>query len=181
MATKNSPLSLNVLPCTPLKRWRYAALCSSTKWARGMPTSLILSAQRFAGFTLIELMIAVAVVGILSAIAYPSYADYIKRGRIADALSPLSQFRLQMEHASQDNGNYGTGTCAVTLPSNTSYFTFNCALSGGGQGFTATAVGSSAMTGYSYTVDQAGAQKTTAYPKRSSLPAACWLTRPGDC
>ena len=43
------------------------------------------------GFTLIELMIVVAIVGILSAIAYPSYAEYIRRGHRADARAGLLQ------------------------------------------------------------------------------------------
>ena len=43
------------------------------------------------GFTLIELMIVVAIVGILSAIAYPSYAEYIRKGHRADARAGLLQ------------------------------------------------------------------------------------------
>jgi type IV pilus assembly protein PilE len=41
--------------------------------------------QKQKGFTLIELMIAVVVIGILSAIAYPNYTAYLMRGRIATA------------------------------------------------------------------------------------------------
>ena len=51
------------------------------------------------GFTLIELMIVVAIVGILSAIAYPSYAEYIRRGHRADARAGLLQAQQWMERA----------------------------------------------------------------------------------
>ena len=56
-------------------------------------TALIASAPRIRcvrGFTLIELMITVVVIGILAAIAYPSYTDYIRRGKISQATSELS-------------------------------------------------------------------------------------------
>lgn len=43
------------------------------------------------GFTLIELMIVVAIVGILSAVAYPSYTEYVRRGHRADARAGLLQ------------------------------------------------------------------------------------------
>ena len=133
------------------------------------------------GFTLIELMITVAVVAILTAVAFPSYSAYIVRARIGDALTPLAQYQLQMEQASQDNGNYGSGTCAIPAPLNTAHFQFNCVLGANGLTFVASATGLGAMVGYAFTVNELAAQITTAYPNRNSLPAACWLTRSGDC
>ncbi len=68
-------------------------------------------AQR--GFTLIEVMIVVAIVGILSAIAYPSYAEYIRRGHRADARAGLLQAQQYLERASTATGIYPTA-----LPAN---------------------------------------------------------------
>jgi type IV pilus assembly protein PilE len=63
------------------------------------------------GFTLIELMIVVAVVGILAAIAYPSYAESIRRGHRADARAGLLQAQQYLERAATATGLYPT-----TLP-----------------------------------------------------------------
>jgi type IV pilus assembly protein PilE len=62
--------------------------------------------KRQKGFTLIELMIVVAVVGILSAIAYPSYAEYIRRGHRAEARAGLLQAAQWMERAATATGTY---------------------------------------------------------------------------
>ncbi len=67
--------------------------------------------RRHRGFTLIELMIVVAVVGILTAIALPSYKEYIARGHRADARAGLLQTQLWLERASTALGTYPT-----TLP-----------------------------------------------------------------
>jgi type IV pilus assembly protein PilE len=65
------------------------------------------------GFTLIEVMIVVAIVGILSAIAYPSYAEYIRRGHRADARAGLLQAAQWLERASTATGNYPTALPAT--------------------------------------------------------------------
>ncbi len=57
------------------------------------------------GFTLIELLIAVAIVGILASIAYPSYTEYIKRGRRSIAQGELLAFVSAMERFYVQNGS----------------------------------------------------------------------------
>lgn len=65
-----------------------------------------LAPMKSQGFTLIELMIVVAVVAILSAIAYPSYQEYVRRGHRAEARAGLLQAAQWMERAATAQGTY---------------------------------------------------------------------------
>lgn len=62
--------------------------------------------QRGSGFTLIELMIAVAIVGILAAIAYPSYQEQVRKGRRADAMAQLVTLAQAYERYYTSNNTY---------------------------------------------------------------------------
>jgi len=59
-----------------------------------------------AGFTLIELMIVVAIIGILAAIAIPQYADYTQRTKVAGALAGASTWKTTISLCYQENGAY---------------------------------------------------------------------------
>jgi type IV pilus assembly protein PilE len=136
------------------------------------------------GFTLIELMVAIAIVSILAAVALPSYNAYVQRSRVPPALDGLSSYAVRMEQRFQDVGNYANGgACAVAVPA-VANFTVTCALVtvGGvaGAGFTATATGSGSMAGYTYTINHQGARNTTAHP-RGTPATACWTTRGTTC
>jgi type IV pilus assembly protein PilE len=132
------------------------------------------------GFTLIELMIAIAIVSILAAVALPAYNSYVQRSRVPPALDGLSSYAVRMEQRFQDVGSYANGAaCGVAVPM-VANFTVTCTLSGGGTGFTATATGTGSMTGYTYTINHQGARNTTAHPKGTPA-SACWTTRGTTC
>ena len=67
------------------------------------------------GFTLIEMMIVVAVIGILSAIAYPNYTEYVRRGHRAEARAGLLQAAQWLERAATATGTY---PLAAAFPAN---------------------------------------------------------------
>ena len=70
------------------------------------------------GFTLIELMIAVAIVGILVAIAYPQYVEYVRKGKRAECRSALLLGAQKMEKFYSNNNQYPTTLVAASISNN---------------------------------------------------------------
>lgn len=135
---------------------------------------------KHSGFSLIELMIVVVIVGILASIALPAYSDYVRRARAADAVAQLSSYASRLEQFYLDNRNYGAGGCGIP---NTNFraekYNISCELQDGDQGFLLTATAQIDNEG-TYTVDEGGSQRTTVF-KGSSKDAACWLIGGSEC
>jgi type IV pilus assembly protein PilA len=69
------------------------------------------------GFTLIELMIVVAIIGILAAVAIPSYQDYTARAQVSEGVSLTSQYKLTLSDYYTDKGDYAPGGVPVAIAS----------------------------------------------------------------
>lgn len=145
------------------------------------------------GFTLIEVMIAVAVIAILSAIAIPSYTDYIRRARITEATSALGNMRVKFEQFFQDNRTYA-GACTVApavsvamRPVDTPLFTYLCpVLNATSYTITATGVAGSVVANFTFQLANAPAtgvvMSTTAVPPGWTASAICWvMKKDGSC
>lgn len=137
------------------------------------------AARRRAGFTLIEVMVVVAIVGILAAVALPAYSDYVIRGKIPDATSVLATKRVLLEQFFQDNRTYvGAPACAADSTSS-QYFDFSCTVQTA-TSFTLQAAGKATMAGFNFTIDQSAA-KTSAITASgwAAESASCWIIRKG--
>lgn len=140
------------------------------------------------GFTLIELMVVVAIVAILSAIAIPSYTDYVTRGKLTEAHNGLSAYRVSMEQYYQDNRTYvaaaGGGCGVASASSSYKYFDLACVPTDVG-GYTATMTGRSSagptVAAFSFTINDQNVRATpTVAPGWGTAPVAnCWVVRKG--
>ena len=147
--------------------------------------------QRQPGFTLIELMVTIAIVAILASVALPSYTQYVVRGKLLEGKSSLLAMRTKMELYFQDNRSY-VGACVAgttaALPAALKHFSIECPAAD----LTATTyvvkvdgVGGD-LTGLTMTIDQANVRRTVSVPAGWTLPVApaapCWIAKKsGEC
>lgn len=90
-----------------------------------------MSRRKVFGFTLIELMVTVAIIGILAAFAYPAYIDYVRKGKRSEAKAALQALRINQTKWRASHTRYAatiasvspTGTSSVTVGGGTNYYT----------------------------------------------------------
>jgi type IV pilus assembly protein PilE len=91
------------------------------------------------GFTLIELMIVVAIVGILVMIAYPSYVNYLYKGSRAEAMSSLMDIANRQEQFYADNHKYTSSLSDLGINNTSDTGLFSLTLTSDGSSFTISA------------------------------------------
>lgn len=139
--------------------------------------------NRMRGFSLIELMIVVAIAGILAAVAVPAYTEHIARGKIAQGVEALSEAKVRMEQVFNANRSYmlADGSCPDFSASFSGLpFTIAHSPACTANTFTLKITGTSAggMSGYWYSINESN-EKKSATP---SSTGNCWLmSKGGSC
>ncbi len=148
--------------------------------------------KKIEGFTLIELMIVIAVIGILAAIAIPNYNEYVMRGRLTEAYSALTQMATKMEQHYQDNRSYATACAAATsaavaaLPPDTNNFAFDCPTKTDST-YIVRATGRNGANGFVFRIEPGDVKTTvsvgTGWTLTPQTPPTgpCWVKSKGGC
>lgn len=135
------------------------------------------------GFALIEIMIVVAIMGILTSIAIPAYSDYTKQAQLVDAMQGLSDMRAKLEQHYQDYRSYNTVDTFTTpcVTKTVGKFSLSCALTD--TSYTVTATGSGNVAGFVYSINEKNQQATVALPADwGAATTDCWVTKKqGSC
>jgi len=105
--------------------------------------------RRAAGFTLIEILVAVVIVGILLAVAFPSFMDSIRKGRRSEAMSAMAALQQAQERYRGNNAAYAASTSVLGAASSSTP-----------NGYYAISVLSSTATGYELLADGASSSQS---------------------
>ncbi len=130
------------------------------------------------GFSLVELMIAIVIVGLLASIAIPSYTNYMKSGSAQEAPSNLLAMKTQAEQHYADYPSTGYANYPCTTLASAKYFTYACSnLAQNTFTITATGIAGSNIAGWTYSIDQTGNRASSGVDGASST--TCWITKSG--
>ncbi|QID19733.1 type IV pilin protein [Nitrogeniibacter mangrovi] len=125
------------------------------------------------GFTLIEVMIVVAILGIIAAIAYPNYTQYVQRSRRNECEGQMTSMAAALERRYSTSGAYNSAAApAFTCPADGGTATYNLAAALAADTFTITATPQGPQTGDkcgNLTLTQTGAKGAT-----GGTIAECW-------
>lgn len=123
------------------------------------------------GFTLIELVVTIAIVGILAAIAIPAYTDSLRKGRRAEASSELGNLQMGQERWRADRAAYGTlANVGGVTPLPSGYYTLAVSTPGGN---CANGTAASSANSFSITATAAGAQASDTRCATMTLTSLC--------
>lgn len=143
------------------------------------------ASNRPRGFTLIEVMIVVAIIAVLAAFAIPQYREYVLRGQLVSATNLLSSFQARMERHFQDNRTYQT-VGAFTSPCGADQaqrrdgdFELTCTVLTANT-YTLRAQGSGPVADFQFTVTEANVRATPAVPTGWSTCATRWILKRGQ-
>ncbi len=137
------------------------------------------------GFTLIEVMVTVAIVAIISAIAIPIYTGYVTRANVQTGVQGLAVARTRMEQYFMDNRTYANGAdCGAVLPTeaDADNFGFACEPTATTYTVTATGVAGTNMDGFVYTINEQNVRTSTITKTGwgSGGTVQCWITKQGE-
>jgi len=153
---------------------------------------------RLKGFTLIELMIVIAVIALLAGIALPAYQEHVRRAARQEAFSNLGDLRIKMEQFFQNYRHYGElslggqgcgniGGAQEVIFNIPGSFAYNCRLQDAGgtpdnQAYVLTAQGNNGtnVAGNTFTMDHNNTRLTTSFPGKVGT-SNCWLSRGNEC